>query len=122
MNFLHCIKDFLSLFDFSNNICYDPTFHRIFKSFHHLCSENYRVYFSYFERFYEHGTPRSAEIQKKMPCFGTHIFLSVIPQGSQKCPFGNILCVSSREIFIFLIYVLENDMNLTEKGTSSAFN
>ena len=41
-----------------------------------------------------HGTPRSTEIQKKMPWFGTNIFWLGIPQGSQKYPFGNISCVS----------------------------
>ena len=68
------------------------------------------------------GTPRSNEIQKKMQWFGTHIFWLGIPQGSQKYPFGNISYVSLREILIFLICVLKNDSNLTEKGVFLAFN
>ena len=44
--------------------------------------------------YVQHGTPRSTEIQKKMPWFGTNIFWLGIPQGSQKYPFGNISCVS----------------------------
>ena len=50
-----------------------------------------------------HGTPRSIEIQKKMPSFGTHIFSIGIPR-------GNIPCVSKREILIFLLYV-QQDLN-----------
>ena len=47
--------------------------------------------------FGRYGTPRSTEIQKKMPCLGIHIFWLSIPQGSQKCPNENIWCISWRE-------------------------
>ena len=54
------------------------------------------TFFSFLKLFgLTHGTPRSTEIQKKMPWFGTHIFWLCIPQGSQKkYPYGNISCVS----------------------------
>ena len=45
---------------------------------------------------YEHGTPRSTEIQKKMPSCGTHIFCLGMPKGSQKYLNWNIRCVSNR--------------------------
>ena len=61
------------------------------------------------------------EIRKKMPGFDTHIFSLGIPQGSQKYPYENIPCVSWREIYIFLIYVLKNARILLEKWPFSVF-
>ena len=65
--------------------------------------------------FLMHGIPRSIEIQKKMPSFGTHIFWLGMPQGSQKYQNENIWCVSNGEILIFLFYVLINGLNVDRK-------
>ena len=65
--------------------------------------------------WYEHGGLESTEIQKKMPGFVTHIFWLGMPQGSQKCPYGNIPSISWRENSIFQIYVLKIDPNLIGK-------
>ena len=64
---------------------------------------------------YQHGGLESTEIQKKMPRFGTYIFWSGVPQGSQKSPYGNIRSMSWRENSTFQIYVLKIDHNLQEK-------
>ena len=56
---------------------------------------------------YAIGTvPREALIHRKK-CPGLGPILGM-PQGSQKYPNENILCVSNREIWIFHFYVLKN--------------
>ena len=68
-----------------------------------------------------HGTPRSTEIHKKMPWFGTHIFsLCINTPGITKIPKMKLFHVYQNEILYFYDLCTEKWSQNTQKEAFSS--